>query len=154
MVLWCCKRQTALAFHLEEWDSFPLCSTNVFKSLDLKSWALQIASKWHSVVFTFAVKAFSCSEILSFQIIFELSDDFIEFMSLGKWFWKLPSVTWLEIVTESNGQNNPKEGSILKDHAFEVKFAKIWNWNTCYLLKIHSYTRGTTKNRAKSVFLI
>lgn len=27
-------------------------------------------------------------------------------------------------------------------HAFEVKIAKIWNWNMRYLLKIHGYTRG------------
>lgn len=27
-------------------------------------------------------------------------------------------------------------------HAFEVKIARIWNWNMRYLLKIHGYTRG------------
>lgn len=84
MLLWCCRLQTPLAFHVEEWDSSPLSPTNIFK----ESWALQITPKWCSVVFTIAV-AFSCSENLSFQIIFELSDDFIEFISLGKRFWKL-----------------------------------------------------------------
>lgn len=149
--LCCCDAADCKLLWLSMRDSSPRCPTNIFKDLDLESWPLQIAPKWHSVVFTFAV-AFSCSENLSFQIIFELSDDFIEFISLGKKFWKLSSVTWLEVVTESNWQTTTKKDQYY--NAFEVKITRICNWNIWSLLKSHSYTRGTTKNRAKSVFLI
>lgn len=125
-----------------------LCPTSTFKGFDLESWALQIAPKWNSVIFTFA-GAFSCSENLSFQIIMVLSDDFIEFISLGKWFWK---ITFSDMTRDCDRKQWAKQPQR------RINIIMHLRWR---LLKsgidtraIYGYTRGTTQNRAKLVFLI